>query len=164
MKLKELLEDLEKDTFIVIRKIEYADGMTDMHDGIYLIGDEQDMTYLNDIGNFDITSSTKRHMRYYALELKEPHVQPTYEDLKPYFVEETDLVNSPTHYNLGQIETREYILDVLHHNKHLEPIDGYYLGNILKYLSVRLGNKDDKLQDMKKAKNYLDKWIKEYEE
>lgn len=92
------------------------------------------------------------------------YIAPTYEDLKPYFVEETDLVNSPTHYNLGQIETREYILDVLHHNKHLEPIDGYYLGNILKYLSVRLGNKDDKLQDMKKAKNYLDKWIKEYEE
>ena len=164
MKLKELLEDLEKDTFIKIRSIDYTDGTCDDFNVIYHTEDEQDTDYLNNIGDFDIVNLAKRHMRYYELELKEPHVQPTYEDLKPYFVEETDLVNSPTHYNLGRIETREYILDVLRHNKHLEVIDGYYLGNILKYLSVRLGNKDDKLQDMKKAQNYLDKWIKEYEE
>ena len=102
-------------------------------------------------------------------------MKPTYDDLKPVFTDEEndsqyleslqeDIINKPNHYNLGNIETREYILDVLHHNKNLEIIDGYYLGNILKYLSVRLGNKDSKLQDMKKAQNYLDKWIKEYEE
>lgn len=113
--------------------------------------------------------------------MKDKHVQPTYDDLKPIFEDvdmngkdllkdpkkwvsiREDIINRPNHYNLGTIETREYILDVLDNNKHLTAKDGYYLGNVLKYLSVRTGNKGDKLEDMKKAKNYLDKWIGEYE-
>jgi hypothetical protein len=35
----------------------------------------------------------------------------------------------------------------------------YYRGNVLKYV-IRAGRKDDELEDLKKARDYLDKSIK----
>jgi hypothetical protein len=75
----------------------------------------------------------------------------------PKFEEEPtrDEVNHPSHYTDGKIEVWDYILE-----KKL----GYLLGNVVKYVS-RAGKKDPskELQDLKKARAYLDKQIKEVE-
>lgn len=64
-----------------------------------------------------------------------------------------DSVNNPSHYTDGNIEVIEYIED-----KKL----GFCLGNAIKYIS-RAGKKDpDKeIEDLKKAKWYIDRLIKE---
>jgi hypothetical protein len=41
--------------------------------------------------------------------------------------------------------------------------EGYYLGNAIKYL-LRYGKKDDKAQELKKAKHYIEKLIEVLEE
>lgn len=60
-----------------------------------------------------------------------------------------DAVNAPNHYTVGGIETIDYIRAKLT----VEELRGYYLGNLLKYLS-RARHKDG-LQDYKKAQVYL---------
>jgi hypothetical protein len=67
-----------------------------------------------------------------------------------------DKVKSPNHYTVGGIETIDYIRAKLTR----EQVKGYYLGNLLKYLS-RASHKDG-LQDYKKAEVYL-KWLIELE-
>lgn len=60
-----------------------------------------------------------------------------------------DMVNKPPHYTLGGIETIDYI-----EAKGLN----YHLGNVVKYVS-RAGSKGDALEDLKKAKWYLEREI-----
>ncbi len=69
--------------------------------------------------------------------------------------EENDLVNKPKHYTSGSIETIEVIEDW-----NLN----YHLGNVVKYVS-RAGkkNKDTHIQDLMKAKWYLEREIKRLE-
>lgn len=68
-----------------------------------------------------------------------------------------DLVNAPQHYTAGGIETIDYIKAKLT----TEQLRGYYLGNLLKYLSrARL---KDGARDYKKAEVYL-KWLNELED
>lgn len=78
------------------------------------------------------------------------------EDLKLYDVmmrsSETDNVNSPKHYTQGTIEVIDFIIDQEFN---------YLEGNIIKYVS-RYTMKNG-LEDLKKAKWYLDKLIKETE-
>ena len=61
-------------------------------------------------------------------------------------IEETDAVNHPPHYNVGNIEV-------------IDAIDdwglGFCLGNVVKYIA-RAGRKGDKLEDLKKARWYID--------
>lgn len=64
-----------------------------------------------------------------------------------------DPVNSPAHYTAGGIETIDYI-----EAKQLN----YHLGNVVKYVS-RAGKKNEMLEDLKKAKWYLDREIKRLE-
>jgi len=63
--------------------------------------------------------------------------------------ETPDIINHPPHYTYGRIETIDYIED-----KQLP----YHLGNVVKYVS-RAGHKGDALEDLKKAKWYLDRYI-----
>lgn len=67
-----------------------------------------------------------------------------------------DIVNRPAHYTDGKIEVIEYIED-----KKL----GFCLGNAIKYIS-RAGKKDPtkEIEDLKKAKWYIERRIKELEE
>lgn len=60
-------------------------------------------------------------------------------------------VNHPSHYNDGEIEVIDYIED-----KKLN----FHLGNVVKYIS-RAGKKcpDKEIEDLKKAKWYLDRYI-----
>lgn len=64
-------------------------------------------------------------------------------------------VNHPSHYCDGKIEVIDFIED-----KKL----GYHLGNVIKYVS-RAGKKDaDKtIEDLKKARWYLDRYIEKLE-
>lgn len=69
---------------------------------------------------------------------------------------QNDPVNSPSHY-VGKIECIDYLRDKLTQ----EEFTGFCMGNVLKYSSW--WRKKDGLQDLKKAKVYLD-WAIENEE
>lgn len=62
-----------------------------------------------------------------------------------------DVINHPSHYTRGKIEVIDFIED-----QQLP----YHLGNVIKYVA-RAGYKGDKLEDLKKARWYLDRYIKE---
>lgn len=71
-----------------------------------------------------------------------------------------DNVNHPLHYNKGEIETIDYIVDVLGKYEAVS----YCQGNVIKYTGSRLFNKGNPIEDAKKARWYLDKMIKLLEE
>lgn len=62
-------------------------------------------------------------------------------------------IDKPEHYNTGNIETIDYIIDVL------GPYDAihYCHGNVLKYLGTRTWRKGDPLSNVDKAIWYLKK-------
>lgn len=64
---------------------------------------------------------------------------------------EHDAVNHPSYYTRGKIEVIDFIED-----QQLP----YHLGNVVKYVA-RAGYKGDKLEDLKKARWYLDRYINE---
>lgn len=75
--------------------------------------------------------------------IEEPEVKVT--ELKE------DVINHPSHYTRGKIEVIDFIED-----QQLP----YHLGNVIKYVA-RAGYKGDKLEDLKKARWYLDRYINE---
>lgn len=62
-----------------------------------------------------------------------------------------DVINHPSHYTRGKIEVIDFIED-----QQLP----YHLGNVIKYIA-RAGYKGDKLEDLKEARWYLDRYINE---
>jgi len=62
-----------------------------------------------------------------------------------------DMVERPPHYNTGNIEVLDFILD--------QKL-GYLEGNVVKYI-CRAKHKGNELQDLKKAAYYLNKRIEE---
>ena len=71
---------------------------------------------------------------------------------------QSDPVNSPTHYQMGLIETIDSIKNILGHEK----FQAYCIGNVIKYLS-RYREKNG-LEDLKKAETYISFIIKSYKE
>lgn len=69
------------------------------------------------------------------------------------------MVNHPKHYTTGKYEVIDIIRDTLSHGNY-SPIQGYYLGNIIKYI-MRYKHKSG-VQDLEKAKTYLE-WLIEAE-
>lgn len=69
-----------------------------------------------------------------------------------------DPVNHPDHYNNGGIECIEYLKD----NMSWQGFTGYLEGNCKKYLH-RWRYKQKPLEDLKKARWYLDRLIRELE-
>ena len=55
----------------------------------------------------------------------------------------------PAHYQRGNIQVWDFIAD--------QKLD-FFAGNIVKYI-CRAGHKGDKLEDLKKVKAYIDKYI-----
>lgn len=76
-----------------------------------------------------------------------------------YTMEKEDLVNHPSHYTKGGIETLDFIKAKLSHKEYV----GYLIGNILKYVS-RATSKGNLLQDLKKAQFYINDLVKKVEE
>lgn len=66
---------------------------------------------------------------------------------------EHDAVNHPSHYTHGNIEVIDFIED-----QQLP----YHLGNVVKYVA-RAGYKGDKVEDLKKAQWYLNRYIRTLE-
>jgi len=62
---------------------------------------------------------------------------------------DTDNVNHPTHYNVGKIE----VIDAIEDWKL-----GFHDGNVVKYVA-RSQHKGTRLEDLKKARWYLDRLI-----
>jgi len=75
-------------------------------------------------------------------------------------MEKIDQINNPPHYNAGEIETIDYIVDVL---GKFDAIS-YCQGNVIKYTGSRMWNKGKPIQDAKKAVWYLNKMIQLMEE
>lgn len=63
----------------------------------------------------------------------------------------SNVINHPSHYNRGKIEVVDFIED--------QGLS-FHLGNVIKYIA-RAGYKGDKLEDLKKARWYLDRYINE---
>lgn len=59
------------------------------------------------------------------------------------------MIQSPPHYTRGQIEVWDFIAD--------QQLD-YFTGNVVKYV-CRAGFKGEKLEDLRKARAYIDKLI-----
>lgn len=70
-------------------------------------------------------------------------------DVKPISI--SNVVDHPSHYNRGKIEVIDFIED--------QGLS-FHLGNVIKYVA-RAGSKGDKLEDLKKARWYLDRYINE---
>lgn len=70
-----------------------------------------------------------------------------------------ELVNHPDHYRVAGWEAIDVIEDL---TKTLDGFEAFCLGNVIKYL-VRYPRKNG-LEDLKKARWYLDRMIKESEE
>ncbi len=66
---------------------------------------------------------------------------------------EPDVVNHPSHYTTGKIEVIDFIED-----QKLQ----YHEGNVVKYI-CRAKHKGNELQDLKKAKWYLERRIQKLE-
>lgn len=86
----------------------------------------------------------------------EPVAQTIVEKVEPEFKtvelpKKEDVINHPSHYTRGKIEVIDFIED-----QQLP----YHLGNVIKYIA-RAGYKGDKLEDLKKARWYLDRYINE---
>lgn len=69
-----------------------------------------------------------------------------------------DVVNNPSHYGNGQIECIDYMKD----NMAPEMFMGFLEGNTKKYLH-RFRHKGKPVEDLRKARWYLDRLIQEYE-
>lgn len=85
-----------------------------------------------------------------------PAIPATLKDTFEYFGVPTpapDVVNQPSHYTVGGIETIDYMAA----KSSPEEFRGHLRLTALKYMS-RAGYKDDALQDFKKARVYLD-WL-----
>ena len=67
----------------------------------------------------------------------------------------TEAVDHPPHYNKGDIETIDYIVDVLDTEGALK----YCHGNVLKYTGSRLFSKGKAKEDARKAIWYLNKIV-----
>ena len=71
-----------------------------------------------------------------------------------------DNVNKPNHYTYGKLECIDVIKEVTNGNDTMG-IEAFYLGNVIKYL-WRYKHKNG-IEDLKKAKWYLERLIKENE-
>ena len=76
-------------------------------------------------------------------------------------VKKDDRVNSPSHYTSGKVEAIEVIEDAIKDAP--STIFGMLQGQVLKYI-LRVWLKDNPIEDMKKARWYLDRMITHYEE
>ena len=65
---------------------------------------------------------------------------------------QSEKVNHPDHYNSGKFEAIDVIADAGYG-------EGFCLGNVLKYI-LRAKHKEDEIEDLKKARWYLDYWIR----
>ena len=101
---------------------------------------------------WDLAAQVARDANHYAGKGKDTAYQSTHALSTK---KETDAVNRPAHYNAGEIETIDYIVDVLGAYEAIS----YCHGNLIKYTGTRLWGKGNPIQDAEKAQWYLNKMI-----
>lgn len=69
-----------------------------------------------------------------------------------------DVINHPSHYTHGSFE----VIDVIEDNLTFEGLEGFLKGNVMKYV-MRYPHKNG-VEDLKKARWYLDRLIDELED
>ena len=74
-------------------------------------------------------------------------------------IKDADLINNPTHYNTGDIEC----IEAIQASMTTRQFQGYLKGNVMKYV-WRHEYKGKMLDDLRKARWYLDKLIATHEE
>ena len=79
------------------------------------------------------------------------------EVIRNYKAMQEDVVNKPHHYNTGNIEC----IDAIKESMEPEQFQGYLKGNCFKYL-WRHEYKGKPVEDLRKARWYLDRLIKEH--
>lgn len=79
----------------------------------------------------------------------------THEEFMKNKMQQEDMINNPPHYANGEIETIDYIVDVLGEYDAIH----YCHGNVIKYTGSRLWSKGKPIQDAKKAIWYLNKMV-----
>ena len=89
--------------------------------------------------------------KYSKVPKKKEEVVKTIEERGVELPKKEDVINHPLHYTRGKIEVIDFIED-----QQLP----YHLGNVIKYIA-RAGYKGDKVEDLKKARWYLDRYINE---
>ena len=95
--------------------------------------------------NVDVITNDKDECQCLYFKMREPKLM--------FEIEEKEMINHPSHYNMGKYEAIDVIEDWnLNFN----------LGNAAKYIS-RAGHKDDIVQDLKKARWYIDREIQRLE-
>lgn len=77
----------------------------------------------------------------------------------PKYLFDADMVNHPSHYNYKSMECKD-IIDVMCEG--LNGSEAYYMGAIVKYL-YRYPKKNNSVEDLQKAKTYIDMIIKKME-
>lgn len=98
----------------------------------------------------DYSEETDETRNWHVLEDEAPQAEYNHPDADP--------VDHPAHYNIGGIECIEYLQD----NMSWEGFTGYLEGNCKKYMH-RWRYKAKPLEDLKKARWYLDRLIEELE-
>lgn len=93
------------------------------------------------------TETTESYIRIDAV--KDLYADVVTTDKKPDCI--SNAIDHPSHYNRGKIEVIDFIED--------QGLS-FHLGNVIKYIA-RAGSKGDKLEDLKKARWYLDRYINE---
>ena len=93
------------------------------------------------------TETTESYIRVDAV--KDLYADVVTTDKKPKTI--SSVIDHPSHYNRGKIEVIYFIED--------QGLS-FHLGNVIKYIA-RAGSKGDKLEDLKKAQWYLDRYINE---
>lgn len=91
-----------------------------------------------------------------------PHPPAWVEELFPAPPPANEAVNRPSHYDLGVGQGLQVMDLVEAQAAGLSGFDGFLLGNVLKYV-LRFQRKGQPLQDLKKARHYLDLLISKTE-
>ncbi|MGW7888636.1 DUF3310 domain-containing protein [Staphylococcus xylosus] len=179
MKIRDLNLD---DYVIVydIGKSEHSEGMTVVGRVFDLLfnNDDCNVGIINSMGNlyeitdsnyFDLWSNYIESKTESACKARRPSnaskwLEKSIEDSKEYIDKvnkqsndlqqrkRNDIVNHPSHYNYGEIETIDFIEQV---TQHYNPNVAYHIGNAIKYLS-RSPHKNGK-EDVAKAKWYIER-------
>lgn len=138
--------------------------LLDKVDELWIFGEETTEGMLDEISyattkgipisNYDV-DEVKFEVLNNAFSLKKNHIyKSAIERVLDNLDKELDPINNPKHYTHGKYEVKDVIRDWKLN---------FHLGNVIKYVA-RCDHKDNKLQDLMKARFYLDDEIKFLEE
>src|SRR5699024_2010421 len=150
------ISDLKIGKYVVVNDL----GASKYSSGIRVIGK---VVEIDDKGNYAIVESLPKH-RYEITDFNDFEVWAKEIENKTESMglnkqsndvqqrKRKDNVNSPSHYNYGEIEVIDFIEQV---TKHYNPNVAYHIGNAIKYLA-RSPHKNGK-EDVEKARWYIER-------